>query len=133
MEYIGPRVTVDAVLLSDNAVLLVKRKNLPYKDMWALPGGFVEYGETTEEAVAREVREETGIEMKITRLVGVYSDPGRDPRGHTISVVYEGIIATGEPIAGDDAKEVKFYNTKSLPVLAFDHTQILKDVIMGNK
>lgn len=133
MNYKTPHLTVDAVILRNDEVLLVKRKNPPFKDMWALPGGFVEYGETTEAAVIREVQEETGIVMKITGLVGVYSDPGRDPRGHTISVVYEGLRVAGEVVAGDDAVKAKFFNERRLPVLAFDHAEILKDVIMRKR
>ena len=129
MSYKYPRLTVDAVVLEDNQVLLVKRKHPPFQDMWALPGGFVEYGETTEEAVNRELQEETRLTMNITRLVGVYSDPQRDPRGHTISVVYQGVINAGVPCAGDDAAEVNFFKVDSLPDLAFDHVQILKDVL----
>lgn len=129
MSYKIPRLTVDAVVLKNDQVLLVKRKHPPFKDMWALPGGFVEYGETTEEAVNRELQEETAVTMKIRRLVGVYSDPQRDPRGHTISVVYQGTLEEGRPVAGDDAAEVNFFNVDSLPDLAFDHLRILKDVL----
>lgn len=129
MSYETPRLTVDAVVLKDDQVLLVKRKHPPFKDMWALPGGFVEYGETTEEAVNRELQEETAVTMKISHLVGVYSDPQRDPRGHTISVVYQGTLDKGVLCAGDDAAEVNFFKVDSLPDLAFDHLQILQDVL----
>jgi 8-oxo-dGTP diphosphatase len=128
MHFKMPNITVDAVVLKNDAVLLVKRKNPPFKDTWALPGGFVNYGETTEAAVVRELLEETGVRMEIIGLVGVYSDPQRDPRGHTISVVYQGIYLSGEPTAGDDAVEAKFFKWEKLPVLAFDHAEILKDV-----
>jgi len=133
MDYKVPRITVDAVVIKNEAVLLVKRKNPPFKHAWALPGGFVNYGETTEAAVVRELREETGVIMNIIRLVGVYSDPQRDPRGHTISVVYQGDYLSGTPTAGDDAVEAKFFKWMQLPALAFDHGQILDDVMSGDE
>jgi len=126
----NPHITVDAVITHEDTILLIKRKHYPFKDRWALPGGFVEYGETCEKAVQREILEETGIEMKITGLIGVYSDPNRDPRGHTISIVYRGESHTVELIAGDDAAEAKFFKVHQLPELAFDHAQIIKDAFM---
>src|SRR3989454_5744491 len=89
-----PAVTVDGLVLFDGKLVAIRRRNDPFRGMPALPGGFVELGETTVEAVVREVREETGLETKILRLVGVFSDPKRDPRGHVISIVYE-LEATG--------------------------------------
>jgi len=84
-----PSVAVDGIVLQGGKLIAVRRKNEPYQGMPALPGGFVELGETTIEAVVREVREETGLETRVQRLVGVFSDPRRDPRGHVISIVYE--------------------------------------------
>lgn len=129
MKYKTPKLTVDGVILKNNRILLIKRRNLPFKDKWAFPGGFVGYGEKTEDAVIREVLEETGLETKINDLVGVYSDPDRDPRGHTVSVVYlldvcGGCLSGG----GDDASEAKFFDLEHLPELAFDHDSIVKDV-----
>src|SRR2546428_11020893 len=89
-----PSVAVDGIVLKDGKLVAVRRMNEPYRGMPALPGGFVELGETTVEAVGREVREETGLETRVKRLVGVFSDPKRDPRGHVISIVYE-LEATG--------------------------------------
>jgi len=121
--------TVDGILIQDRKILLIKRKHQPFKGQWALPGGFVEYGETTEDAVIREMFEETGLKTKIRHLVGVYSDPHRDPRGHTVSVVYFLEICNGEMKSGDDAADVDFFDVNELPSLSFDHEQIIKDAI----
>ena len=126
----SPALTVDGVVLRDDLVLLVKRQFPPFKGMWALPGGFVEYGETTEQAVLREIQEETGLKVQVASLLGVYSDPGRDPRGHTVSVVYILGELSGRVRAGDDAAEAQFFSINSLPDLAFDHEKILKDVLI---
>ena len=83
-----PSLTADGILIENNRILLIQRKNEPFKGKWALPGGFVEFGEKTEDTVIREFYEETGLKTKIRDLIGVYSDPGRDPRGHTITIAY---------------------------------------------
>ena len=127
-----PSITVDGVIIKNGKILLVKRRNEPFKGRWALPGGFVEYGETVEKAVLREVKEETGMDAKIKKLVGVYSDPARDPRGHTISIVFL-LEGEGDAIAGDDAIEAKFFDLNELPPLAFDHEKIIKDAIQTYK
>jgi len=133
-RYKNPKVTVDGVIMDKEKVVLIKRKNQPYKNKWALPGGYVEYGESTEQAIAREVKEETGIEIEIERLVGVYSDPNRDPRGHTISIVYLCKPKCEKLEGGDDAKEAKWFPLGSLPPqLAFDHGKILSDAIKLHK
>lgn len=124
-----PRLTVDGIIMQNKMILLIKRGNEPFRGRWALPGGFVEYGETTEEAVIREIQEETGIGGTIKKILGVYSDPKRDPRGHTISIVYLLGIARGSPQAGSDAKDIHFFNLNDLPPLAFDHEKIIKDAI----
>ncbi|MCK4347199.1 MAG: NUDIX hydrolase [Thermoplasmatales archaeon] len=129
MNYKSPKVTVDGIILEDEMILLIKRGNTPFKGKWALPGGFVEYGEKTEDAVVREVFEETGLKTKISRLVGVYSDPKRDPRGHTITIVYTLEICGGNMKSGDDASDVKKFNTGNLPELSFDHNCIIQDVL----
>lgn len=123
---ITPKLTVDAVIILNGKVVLVKRKKPPYKGRYALPGGFVEIGETTEEAVVREAREETGLSIQIIKLLGVYSDPSRDPRGHTVSVCY---LAKGEgvPVADSDAEDVGLFDHNNLPELAFDHYKIIND------
>lgn len=133
INYKSPKLTVDAVIIKNKQILLIKRKNQPFKGKWALPGGFVEYGEKTEEAVIREVFEETGLKTKIKKLVGVYSDPERDPRGHTVSVVYLLEIYKGRIKSGDDASEAKFFALKDIPELSFDHDHIINDVVGREK
>src|SRR5947209_8597225 len=99
----GPRVAVDAVLLHEDKLVLVRRGKPPFRGRYALPGGGVEFGERLEEAVEREVLEETGLESEVMRLLGVYGDPGRDPRGHTISIAYVLRSIGGTLMAGSDA------------------------------
>ena len=122
-----PALTVDGVLFENQSILLVQRKHQPFQDTWALPGGFVEYGEKTETATVREFFEETGLKTEIRLLLGVYSDPHRDPRGHTVTVAYVLNRTGGELNAGDDAQSVKFFKMNELPALAFDHADIIKD------
>ena len=105
-------------------IVLVRRSNPP--PGWAIPGGFVDIGETVEQAALRELMEETGLAGGSLRLLGVYSDPGRDPRGHTVSVVYVA-DCRGEPRAGDDAAGVKVVHPGDVPDMAFDHGRILSD------
>jgi 8-oxo-dGTP diphosphatase len=122
-----PALTVDGILIENHSILLVRRRHSPFEGAWALPGGFVEYGETTEHAVIREVLEETGLNIRILQLIGVYSDPHRDPRGHTVTVAYLVERVSGTLNAGDDARTVKFFKMDELPDLAFDHSSIVKD------
>ena len=129
MSYKIPSITTDGIILKDKQILLIKRKNEPFKGKWALPGGFVEYGEKTEDAVIREVSEETGVKTKIRTLAGVYSDPNRDPRGHIITIIYVLDIVEENVKAGDDASDVKFFDVYQLPALATDHNKIINDVI----
>jgi ADP-ribose pyrophosphatase YjhB (NUDIX family) len=120
-----PVPTVDTIIEVAGGIVLIKRRFLP--PGWALPGGFVEYGETAEAAAVREAREETGLEVSLTQLFGVYSDPRRDPRRHTIAIVFIG-VASGVPVAGDDAGAAQIFSPRLLPApLAFDHGQILED------
>ncbi len=119
--------TVDGIVPYIGGIVLVRRKNEPFKGHYALPGGIVEYGETVEEAVIREVHEETGLECEVKRLVGVYSDPERDPRGHFVSVCFLMDVRGGELRAGSDADDVKVFKLGELPPLAFDHSRMLKD------
>ncbi|MFH1835909.1 MAG: NUDIX hydrolase [Methanobacteriota archaeon] len=124
---VTPLLAVDGIVVDGDTILLIRRRNPPFKGLWALPGGFVDVGETCEEACVREVSEETGLEVKIKKLVGVYSDPGRDPRGHTVSAVFLCEIFGGELSAGDDAGEARFFPLYDLPELAFDHGEIIWD------
>lgn len=122
--------TVDSIIVSAGGeVVLVKRRFDPYKNCWALPGGMVEYGETVEAAALREAKEETGLDIGIERLVGVYSDPKRDPRGHFVSVCFLCKPIGGELRARDETEEVKFFSKEELKGirLAFDHEKMLKD------
>jgi AmmeMemoRadiSam system protein A len=122
----GPRAAADVLIeVTPRRVVLIRRRNPP--PGWAIPGGFIEVGETAEIAAAREAFEETGLEVELTELFHVYSDPRRDPRQHTLSVVYIG-AASGEPLAGDDAVDARAFAEDELPAdLAFDHDRILAD------
>lgn len=126
---ITPPVAADVIVeLIDRPgrpIVLIERRNPP--PGWAIPGGFVDIGETVEAAAVREAREETSLDVRLTALLGVYSDPGRDPRGHTVSVVYVA-EAQGEPRAQDDARALDVFSPDRLPAnLAFDHPRILAD------
>ncbi|MFQ5441491.1 MAG: NUDIX domain-containing protein [Thermodesulfobacteriota bacterium] len=125
-KYKNPIPTVDIIIeVDEGGVVLIKRKNSPYG--WAIPGGFVDEGESLEEAAKREALEETGLEVKLICQLHAYSRPGRDPRFHTISTVFVA-EAKGVPVAGDDAKEAGVFTEEKLPEdLAFDHAEILRD------
>jgi len=123
-----PALTADCVVVdARNRVLLVRRKYAPYQGRYALPGGFVEIGETVEEACRREVREEAGVDIGALQLVGVYSDPGLDPRGHTCTVAFLTRIRSARARAGDDAAAAEWLDDWSNVDLAFDHALILAD------
>jgi 8-oxo-dGTP diphosphatase len=126
-----PAIAVDCVVF-DNAgrLLLIRRKNAPFKGKFALPGGFVEYGETTEAAARRELHEETGLKIGRQYLVGVYSDPKRDPRGHTISVAYVAVATRSARVqGGDDAASAAFVDDWRRLKLSFDHDKIVRDAL----
>jgi 8-oxo-dGTP diphosphatase len=134
MEQKKPALSVDAIVFdAQDRLLLVRRKYPPFKGRHALPGGFVEYGEPVEAAVARELFEETGLKLKSRRLVGVYSDPKRDPRGHNVSVAFLVGVAAGKPRAGDDAAAAQFVADWQTKKLAFDHDKILADALRVKK
>ncbi len=125
MSTSNPVPTVDIIIEMDDGVILIKRKNPPYG--WALPGGFIDYGESAESAAVREAKEETNLDITQLKQFHVYSDPERDPRFHTITVVFIA-RAKGRPKAKDDAIEIGIYNKKNLPEdIAFDHKKILND------
>ncbi|UCE20447.1 MAG: NUDIX hydrolase [Gemmatimonadota bacterium] len=124
-EWQNPIPTVDIIIEIENGIVLIKRKNPPYG--WAIPGGFVDVGETVEEAAVREAREETSLEINLKRQFHTYSNPRRDPRHHSISTVFIA-EATGTPKAEDDATEISIFTCEDLPEpIAFDHSNILKD------
>ena len=130
-EYPRPAVTVDMLLFAgdsaDRQVLLIQRKNLPFKDHWAFPGGFVDMDEALEESAHRELYEETGLsDLQLTQL-GAFGALDRDPRGRVITVAYYGVIDSGQApvIAGDDAADARWFPVANLPPLAFDHATIL--------
>jgi len=125
----NPFLTVDAIIEVAGGIVLIKRKNPP--PGWAIPGGFVDYGETIENAVVREAKEETGLDIRITRQFHTYSDPKRDPRHHTVSTIFIA-TASGTPVAADDAKDAGIFTRDNLPdEIAFDHRQILEDYFSG--
>lgn len=133
-EYPHPSVTVDIVVFHPRPdglhVLLIQRQREPFKGYWALPGGFVEMDETLETTAHRELLEETGLLVKWLRQLGTYGDPGRDPRGRVISVVYLAILpeqADPQVKGADDASQAAWFPVNNLPPLAFDHNQILQD------
>lgn len=124
--YRNPFLTVDIIIrVGHRTVVLIERKNPPYG--WAIPGGFVDYGESVETAARREAREETGLTVEELEQFRVYSEPNRDPRHHTVSVVFTA-VAHGTPVAADDASRVRVFKAEELPEnLAFDHARILAD------
>jgi 8-oxo-dGTP diphosphatase len=132
-DYPRASVTVDIAIVTRHArprVLLIRRKNEPFAGRWALPGGFIDMDETLEESARRELREETGVETAELVQLGTYGDPGRDPRGRTITVLYLARVKPRQvkPVAADDAAEVGWFVLDALPPLAFDHDRILARV-----
>lgn len=130
-QYPRPALTVDAAIFrktdSSFEILLIQRGNPPFKGSWALPGGFVDMDESLEDAINRELMEETALTNIDLKQLHAFSKPGRDPRGHTITVVFWGILENKQTaIAGDDAHTVRWYNINQLPELAFDHDDIIE-------
>jgi 8-oxo-dGTP diphosphatase len=125
--YSNPIPTVDIIIEQEEGIVLIERKNAPHG--WAIPGGFVDYGESLEEAAVREAAEETGLDVRLVFQLGTYSDPGRDPRFHTISTVFVA-TAEGRLRAGDDAVKTAVVRLDALPAeLVFDHARILRDYL----
>lgn len=124
-------VTVDVLIVRpfemEQQILLIKRKNDPFKDCWALPGGFVDENEDLEQAAIRELVEETQVKVSHLEQIGAFGKPYRDPRGHMVSIAYLGKVATNTiAIAADDAKEIGWFSVTNLPSLAFDHSVIIE-------
>ena len=128
--YRNPSLTADAVILIGGKILLVERGREPFKGRYALPGGFLDYGETIEECAVREVEEETGLRTMVLDLIGVYSSPDRDPRGHTVTAAFLMRPMGGELRSGDDAVDVRLFPLDALPEMAFDHSTIVKDFLV---
>jgi len=128
-----PSVTADGIVLKGNEIVLIKRGKEPFKGSYALPGGFLNYGERLEECVVREILEETGVKTKVVELVGIYSSPDRDPRGHFVTAVYHLEPVGGMLKAGDDAKEAEWVRLDKLPKFAFDHGKIIQDFLSRRK
>ena len=125
----NPLPTVDIIIEYNKGIVLIKRKNPP--EGWALPGGFVDYGESLEAAADREAKEETGLEIELVRQFHTYSDPKRDPRHHTITTVFIA-KANGKAVAGDDAQEIGIFRKDNLPEqIVFDHRDIINDYFTG--
>lgn len=129
-EFRGPRLTVDIIIELKDGIVLIERRNEPRG--WALPGGFVDYGESLAEAAVREAYEETGLVVKLAGQLGSYSEPGRDPRQHTVTTVFMA-TAAGLPEAGDDAGQAAVFTRDRLPALVFDHALILADYFLYKK
>lgn len=135
-NYKLPSLTTDIFIFDDNFnFILIKRKNKPFKNYWALPGGFIDYGECVEDAAIREAKEETNIDITLKDLIGVYSKPDRDPRGHTISVVYSAKGNMEDRKADDDACDIEIFSQYELCKIniAFDHEKIIKDCLTNVK
>jgi len=134
-NYRNPVPTVDVILQQESNILLIKRKNDPFKDHLSLPGGFVNEGELVEDAAKRETWEETSLTIEPIEILGVYSDPNRDPRGHVLTVVWVAVVVNGVARANDDSIEVQWVSLNDIDStrLAFDHKQILLDYIQWRK
>lgn len=128
-----PSVTADGIVVKGHEVALIRRGKEPFKGSYALPGGFLNYGETLEHCVVREVQEETGLRTEIVGLVGVFSSPDRDPRGHFVTAVYHLKVVGGTMRAGDDAEGAEWVHLDRLPRFAFDHGKIVQSFLANRK
>lgn len=130
-KYPHPAVSADCIVFNRDggkiAVLLIKRKNEPYKDCWAFPGGFINIDESAEDAAIRELKEETGLEVSRVEQLKAYSNPNRDPRERVITIAFMAESPVKDVKGDDDAKEARWFSIDDLPPLAFDHEMIIKD------
>ena len=132
-KYPHPAVTADCIVFNKEDdkifVILIQRKNEPYKDCWAFPGGFINIDESAEAAAIRELKEETGLEISTVEQLKAYSNPARDPRERVITIAFIAESKIKEVKGGDDAQDARWFDISNLPPLAFDHEQILKDAL----
>ncbi len=124
-----PLLAVDGLAVYEGKLVAIKRRYYPHEGLYCLPGGMVDYGERVEDAVVREVREETGLDTKVVSLIGVYSEPDRDPRGHVISLAYALEVVSGTLVSGTDAAKVGLLDLEDLPEMGFDHREIVADYV----
>jgi|SRR3972149_2754975 len=134
-SYKTPDLVVDIIIEKDNEIVLIRHKNDWFKDKLGMPGGHVEYGETVEHAAIREAKEETSLDVKLKEILGIYSDPKRDERGHKVTTVFIAECVKGNLKGGDDASDANWYDANNLPFgqMAGDHPQILKDYLKWKK
>ena len=123
----GPRLTVDTVIVKNDNVILIKRKYPPFEGVYALIGGHVETGENVYNAAKREAREETGLEIGIDKMIGVYSNPDRDPREHVVTIAFTAYPIGDIRLRASDEGSIAWFDLNTLPVLAFDHSDIIRD------
>lgn len=129
-RYPRPAVTVDLVIVDEGKILLIQRAEEPCKGQWALPGGFVDENEDLPDAAARELLEETNLQAEGLLQVGAFGKPGRDPRGHTISIAFKGSVKNKQDLkAADDAQAASWFELVNLPELAFDHQEIIAQAV----
>jgi len=131
-KFRSPSLAADAVIQKGKCIVLIKRRFEPFRGRWAFPGGFVDYGERVEDAVIREAREETGLDIELVRLIGVYSDPDRDPRKHVAVVSYLARIAGGKPVVTDETTGIRVFEKIPEDQLAFDHAKVIRDAGLGH-
>ena len=131
-EYKSPSLAVDAVIPEGNGLVLIKRRFEPFKGKWAFPGGFVDYGERVEDAVRREAKEETGLDIEPVKIIGVYSEPGRDSRKHVVCISYLVKRVGGGMKASDETSDVRLIEKISENKLAFDHARVIRDAGFGH-
>lgn len=129
-DYPRPAVTADSVVFCNGSdglsVLLIERANDPFKGCWAFPGGFMDMEENAEDCAKRELKEETGMEVRSLEYLGTFSEVNRDPRGRTITIAYYAVVEKSDVIGADDASQAKWFPIDSIPSLAFDHEEILR-------